>query len=137
MLPYGATETFPTTNNAWALVYPDGSILTGIVPSTAGPITAYDLVNSWSWTWASSTFVAPVVPGTLVRGILPFSAATTGSVLFSVAFASSAYVIKLTPEADTVTGNIPAVAYASKTTTGFDVVVSGVYSGEVAYEAVL
>lgn len=137
VLPYGASETKPTTNNAWSIVFPDGSIVYGVVPSVAGPLTIDDLISTYSWVWASSTYVAPVTPGTLVRGTASFVAASSASVLFSTAFASSAYVIKLTPSVDSVTGNIPAVGYDNQTTTGFDIVTSGVFTGTVSYEAVL
>jgi len=136
-LPYPAASHPASPATTWSIQLPSGDIWSGQVPAVAGPVDIDTLRTTYGWTQVNQTYVAPVTPGTLVRGIATFTAASTASILFSVPFASSAYVISLTPEADTTTGNIPAAAYANKTTTGFDIVLSGVYDGEVAYEAVL
>lgn len=137
VLPYGASETKPTTNNAWTIIFPDGSQVYGVVPSVAGPLTIDDLISTYSWVWSSDRYVAPVTPGTLVRGVATFTAATSATITFSASFASTSYVIKLTPSVDSSTGNVPAVGYGSKTTTGFVIHTTGVFTGTCDYEAVL
>jgi len=136
-LPY-STSSYPTTPTAeWSIVLPTGDIWTGVVPAVAGPLTIKELEESHGWTPSGTVEVAPVTPGTLIRGTATFAAATTVSVLFSVPFASSAYNIKLSPSADTVSGGIPVVAWTNRTTSGFDIVASGVTTCSVCYEAVL
>lgn len=139
-LPYGAGETNPAVPELkWSIVFPDGSILTGSVPSTAGPVTVDDLLGSYGWVWASQVYVAPVTAGVFAKGTAVFSGgSTTATIVFLSPFVDNTYQIELTPSTDTNDGTIPRVAWANKTTTGFDVVIdtSG-YVGAVDYEAQL
>lgn len=136
-LPYPAASHPASPATTWSIQLPSGDIWSGQVPAVAGPLTLDDLRATYSWVQLNAVYVAPVTPGTLIRGTATFTAASTASILFSVPFASSAYGIKLTPSVDSVTGNIPAVGYDNQTTTGFDIVTSGVFTGTVSYEAVL
>lgn len=138
-LPYGATETHPAIPEAkWSLVFPDGSILTGSVPSTAGPVTVDDLIGSYGWVWAAQIYIAPVTAGTFAKGTATFSLSGTATIVFLTPFVDNTYQIELTPSVDTVDGTIPRVAWANKTTTGFDVVLDTTgYSGSVDWEAQL
>lgn len=135
-LPYGATETKPTSPAAeWSIVLPDGRVVTGVVPSDAGPLTIDDLISSHGWEFNTSVYVAIPTPGTLIRGTAVFTAASSAAVTFGGApLASSAYIIKLTPSIDTDTSEPPAVGWSSKTTTGFTINVSGVFTGSVDWE---
>lgn len=138
VLPYSATSIHPATPAAqWTIMLPSGDQWVGQVPSVAGPLTIDDLVQTYSWTATSSVYVAPVTPGTLVRGTKVFTASSSEPVAFSVAFASSAYTIRLSPSIDSVTSNIPAVAWSDKSTTGFTIQVTGSFTGSVDFEAVL
>lgn len=137
VLPYPAATHPSTPTSQWSIVLPSGDIWTGTVPAAAGPFTIDDLRLTYSWTATSSVYVAPVTPGTLVRGTATFTAATSAAILFALPFASSAYQITLTPSLDTVSLTAPVVAWSSKTTTGFTINVSGVFTGSVDWEAVL
>jgi len=139
VLPYGATESLPASPvMKWTIVLPDGRQIYGTVPSVAGPLTLNDLLTTHGWAFTTSTYVAPVTPGTLARGTATFTAASTFDVVFAGApFASAAYGIRLTPSIDTNTSEPPAVGWSSKTTTGFTINVSGVFTGSVDWEAVL
>lgn len=137
-LPYGATETHPATPAArWSLVFPDGSVLTGVVPSVAGPLSVDDLVETYEWTWASQVYVAPVTEGTYAKGTVSFSASSTASVVFLTPFAANTYQIELTPSVDSGDGTLPRVGWNNKTTTGFDVATDGSFTGQVDWSAQL
>lgn len=137
VLPYGATATKPTSPAAvWSIIYPDGRVLSGTVPSAAA-VTIDDLETTYSWTWSSSVYVAPVTPGTLTRGSKTFTASASEAVVFSTAFASAAYNIKLSASVDSGTGTVPTVGWSSKSTTGFTIVATGIYTGTVDFEVVL
>lgn len=139
-LPYGATETHPSTPLAkWTLVFPDGSLLTGVVPSDAGPLSVDDLIEDHGWAWASQIYVAPVTAGVFAKGTVSFSGGSaTASVVFLSPFVSNAYQVELTPSVDSNDGTIPRVAWSDKTTTGMTVNVdSENYVGSVDWEAQL
>lgn len=136
-LPY-PTSTYPTTPApVWSIVLPSGDIWSGEVPAVAGPLTLKTLEQTYNWAQTGSIYVAPVTPGTLAEGIATFTAATTAAILFSTPFASDTYRITLTPSVDSVTGNIPAVGYASKTTSGYTITSTGVFTGKVDWTAKL
>lgn len=122
-LPYGATETHPAQPPVrWTLVFPDGSMLSGVVPSVAGPLSVDDLIADYGWTWASQVYVAPVTAGSFAKGTVSFSpGSSTASVVFLSPFVDNTYQITLTSSVDSVDGTIPRVAWSSKTTTGFTV----------------
>lgn len=133
-----AGESKPASPAAkWSIVLPDGKVLTGSVPAVSGPLTLDDLETTHGWTWNSSVYVAPVTPGTLVEGTAPFTAQEYFDVAFGVDFASAAYRIKLTPSVDSVTGNVPDVAWESKTASGFRIRMAGEFTGSVDWEAKL
>jgi hypothetical protein len=137
-LPYSSGETHPASPEArWSLLFPDGQILSGEVPSVAGPLRVDDLVQTYGWSWSSSVYVAPVTPGTLARGIASFTGASSSvTILFSSPFVSSGYGLKLAPSYDAATE--PKVYYSNKSATGFDIVVSdSAYVGTVDWEATL
>ena len=137
-LPYSASAAHPATPSAvWTIILPSGDQWYGAVPSVAGPLTIDDLVQTYSWVSSSAAYIAPVTPGTLAVGTATFSVAVTATIVFSAVFASSAYRIKLTPSVDSVTGNVPVVAFEDKTTTGFVIRSSGSFSGTVDWEAAL
>lgn len=136
-LPYPAAEHPASPTPIWTIVLPSGDQWEGIVPAVAGPLTLDDLRTTYSWVQANSIYVAPVTPGTLVRGIATFTAAATVSILFSVPFTAATYNIKLTPSVDSGTGTVPVVGFDNQTTTGFDIVTTGVFTGTVCWEAVL
>lgn len=138
-LPYGASETHPTSPSPqWSIVLPDGRVLTGVVPSVAGPLTLDDLIQTYDWGFNTSIYVAPVTPGTLARGTVTFTASESESVVFvGFAFASANYIITLTPSIDTDTEDPPVVAWSAKTTTGFTINASGSFTGSVDWRAEL
>lgn len=126
VLPYAATETQPSSPLAkWSLLFPDGSILTGVVPSVAGPLTVYDLVNTHGWAWSSQVYVAPVTAGASAKGTASFTGASdTVSIVFATYFVSATYQIYLGASVDSVTGAPLSASYNNKTTSGFDIVVA-------------
>lgn len=136
-LPYLATETHPTTNVKWSILFPDGMVASGEVPSVAGPLTIDDLILTYGWTWSTQIATAPVVAGVLARGIATFSGGTdTASIVFGSPFVSAGYAIKLTISYDSGTLALPM--YANKTTTGFDIkVTDSAFVGTVDWEAAL
>ena len=137
VLPYPAASHPATPTASWSIILPSGDIWSGNVPAAAGPFTLDDLRLTYSWVQLNAVYVAPVTPGTLVRGTATFTAATTATVVFGVPFAASTYQIFLTPSADSVTSSVPAVGWSSKTTTGFTINTTGAFTGSVDYEAVL
>lgn len=139
-LPYGDGETHPADPPAkWSLLFPDGSVLTGVVPADPGPFSVDDLIETHGWTWASQVYVAPVTAGVFAKGTAVFSGGSaTATIVFLSPFVLNTYQLTLAPSTDTVDGTIPRVAWANKTTTGFDVVVdSSDYVGSVDFEAQL
>lgn len=134
-LPYAA-DTLPASPvPEWTLLFPDGRMFTGAVPSVAGPLTVNDLIESHGWVPSNSVYVSPVTPGQLARGSAPISAGTTATVTFVSPFASNAYVITLTCSIDSVTGDTMTANYDNKTTTGFDIITAGEFTGTVDWEA--
>lgn len=138
-LPYGdQTETHPyAPEPRWSLVFPDGRVVSGVVPADAGPLSVDDLIDSHGWSFASSVYVAPTAPGQLARGTAVFSSADSAVVLLEPPMASSAYVIKLAPSVDSVTGEVPVVGYDAKSTTGFTLRAAGSGSFSVDWEVSL
>lgn len=122
-LPYAATETDPgAPPMQWSLLFPDGSILAGAVPSETGPLDLKALRTLHGWRWLSQVYVTPVTPGTFAKGTAAFAGgATVATIVFLTPFASSAYQISLAASADTVDGTIPRVGWANKTATGFEI----------------
>ena len=141
-LPYGSAGTHPgTPTPRWTIVLPDGKMLTGVVPDLAGPFTLDDLATATgtgvaAWQWANEVYVAPRTPGTLARGSAPFSGASSYAVIFTSPFAALPY-LKLTASTDSISGQIPEVAYSSKSTSGFTINVSDTFTGSVDWEAIL
>lgn len=136
-LPYPTSEHPASPAATWTIVLPSGDMWSGAVPAVAGPLTLDDLRLTYSWTQVNAVYVAPVTPGTLARGTATFSAATSATVVFGTAFAANTYSIKLSPSVDSSTGNVPVMAWDSKTTTGFSIVSSGVVTCSCDWEAVL
>ena len=142
-LPYGGASTHPgTPASKWTIALPDGKKLTGTVPDLAGPFTLDDLASAngtgvAAWTWGNEVYVAPVTPGTLARGVAPFSGASSYSIIFDVPFASSAYDITLTASVDSVTSQQVIPSYTSKSTSGFTIVTTETFTGEVSWRASL
>lgn len=140
VLPYGGGESNPAQPPMrWTLVYPDGSQLSGVVPSVAGPVSADDLIANHGWSWVSSVYIAPVTPGTLARGTVSFSgSSSTATVVFLTPFSTNTYQLTLTPSVDANDGSMPQVAWSGKTATGFTINVGpSSYVGSVDFEAKL
>lgn len=136
-LPYGADTLPDLPVQKWTLLFPDGRMVTGEVPSVAGPLTINTLISTYDWVWSSSVYVAPTTAGQLARGSATITADTTASVVFVAPFASTSYVIKLTCSVDSVTGDTMTANYSNKTTTGFDIETAGEFTGTVDWEASL
>ena len=136
-LPYAA-DTLPASPvQEWSLLFPDGRVCSGAVPSIAGPVTLNTLILTYGWRFNTSVYVAPVTAGTLARGVATITADTTATVLFVAPFSSTAYVIKLTCSLDDTTGDTMTASYTNKTTAGFDIVTAGEFTGTVDWEASL
>lgn len=105
VLPYASTETHPTSPEAqWTLLFPDGQMLTGVVPAAAGPFGVDDLVETYGWRWSSSIYAAPVTPGAVARGSVSFNGSSnTATVLFVPEMTASDYLITLASSVDTNT----------------------------------
>lgn len=136
-LPYGADTLPDSPVQKWTLLFPDGRMVTGEVPSVAGPLTINTLISTYDWVWSSSVYVAPTTAGQLARGSATITADTTASVVFVAPFSSTSYVIKLTCSVDSVTGDTMTANYSNKTTTGFDIETAGEFTGTVDWEASL
>ena len=131
------TESQPSTPEPkWSLLFPDGQVLTGVVPVGPGPYTVHDLVLTYAWVWASRVYVAPVVAGSFAQGQVTFAGASaSASVLFASAFATPP-LIAVTTSIDSVDSTLPKVAYANVTTTGFDIYVDpSTFTGTVDWQA--
>lgn len=140
VLPYGDGETHPADPLAkWSLLFPDGSVLTGTVPADPGPFAVDDLITDHGWTWASQVYVAPVTAGVFAKGTAVFSGGSaTATIVFLSPFVLNTYQLTLAPSVDSVDGTIPRVAWANKTTTGFDLVCDTAdYQGQVDWSAQL
>jgi len=135
VLPY-STETHPLSPPLiWNLIFPDGRILSGVVPAVAGPLLLDDLVTTYSWVWtAAATYLSPG-NGVFAKGSAPFSAQESLVINFTTPFTSSTYEITLTPSIDTVTSAIPVTGYSNKTMNGFTINTSGTYSGAIDWVA--
>jgi len=136
-LPYAADTLPDSPLQKWTILFPDGRMVSGAVPSVAGPLTINDLIASYDWAWSASVYVAPVTQGQLARGVATITADTTATVLFVAPFSSTAYVIKLTCSLDDTTEDTMTASYTNKTTTGFDIVTAGEFTGTVDWEASL
>lgn len=133
-LPQGGSSKPTTPEPKWSIVLPDGKVLTGVVPDVAGPLTLDDLETTYSWTWATSVYVAPAVPGQLARGRKTLTATDTSIVVYDSPFAADPK-ITLTPSVDSVTGDVPTFGYTSNSLTGFTIKMGGVFTGTVDWEA--
>jgi len=140
-LPQAASETHPTSPvQTWSILLPDSRVLTGAVPATAGPLLLDDLIVTYSWAWSVGIAYSAPTAGVEARGTAAFTPSTSTVTVgpFLVSMSSSAYQIKLAAQVDTVTGNIPGVGWANKTTTGFDIVITTAgYTGSVDWEVTL
>lgn len=136
-LPYAADTLPDSPLQKWTILFPDGRMVSGAVPSVAGPLTINTLISTYDWVWSSSVYAAPTTAGQLARGSATITADTTASVVFVAPFASTSYVIKLTCSVDSVTGDTMTANYSNKTTTGFDIKTAGEFTGTVDWEASL
>ncbi len=140
VLPYASTETHPTSPEAqWTLLFPDGQMLTGVVPAAAGPFGVDDLVETYGWRWSSSIYAAPVTPGAVARGSVSFNGSSnTATVLFAPAMTASDYLITLASSVDTNTDEPMTVSYKNVSTSGFDIISKdAAYVGTVRWSATL
>ena len=140
VLPYGDGETHPADPPAkWSLLFPDGSVLTGVVPPDPGPFSVDDLITDYGWTWASQVYVAPVTAGVFAKGTAVFSGgSSTATIVFLSPFVLNTYQITLAPSVDSVDGTIPRVGWSDKTTSGLTINVdSADYQGQVDWSAQL
>jgi len=136
-LPY-ATETHPSSPEPyWTILFPDGQMVSGVVPSVAGPLTVDDLIQTYGWRWVSSVYIAPVTPGSLARGIATFSGASNRvSIVFVPAFVSAPTAITIASSVDSGTGEPMLVSYDNMTASGFDLVAKdATYAGSVSWSA--
>lgn len=136
-LPY-ATETHPSSPEPyWTILFPDGQMVSGVVPSAAGPLLIDDLIESHGWAWSSSIYVVPVSPGAKARGVASFTGSSARvSILFSPSFASAPAEITIASSIDANTGEPMSVSCDLVTTTGFDLVAKdAVYVGSVYWTA--
>lgn len=135
-LPEVAESQPSSPEPKWSLLFPDGQVLTGVVPAGPGPYTVHDLVLTYGWVWSSQVYVAPVVAGSFAQGQVSFAGASAASsVLFASAFATPP-LVSLTPSIDSVDATLPSVAYANVTTTGFDIYVDpSTFTGTVDWQA--
>lgn len=136
-LPYPAAEHPATPAAYWTIVLPSGDQWYGAVPSAAGPFTIDDLRTTYSWVQTNSVYVAPTTAGTFVRGTATFTAASSVAIVFGAAFASAAYQIQLTPSVDSSTATAPGVGFSAKSTTGFTINTTGIFTGQVDWAAQL
>ena len=67
-LPEVAESQPSSPEPKWSLLFPDGQVLTGVVPAGPGPYTVHDLVLTYAWVWSSQVYVAPVVAGSFAQG---------------------------------------------------------------------
>ncbi len=136
-LPY-ATETHPSSPEPyWTILFPDGQMVSGVVPSAAGPLLIDDLIESHGWAWSSSIYVVPVSPGAKARGVASFTGSSARvSILFSPSFASAPAEITIASSIDANTGEPMSVSCDLVTTTGFDLVAKdAAYVGLVYWTA--
>jgi hypothetical protein len=140
VLPDASAETHPASPEAqWTLLFPDGQMLTGVVPAAAGPFGVDDLVQTYGWRWSSSIYAAPVTPGSVARGVVSFSGSSnSATVLFVPAMAASDYLITLASSVDTNTDEPMTVSYKNVSTSGFDIIAKdAAYVGTVRWSATL
>lgn len=135
-LPEVAESQPSSPEPKWSLLFPDGQVLTGVVPVGPGPYTVHDLVLTYGWVWASRVYVAPVVAGSFAQGQVSFAGASaSASVLFASEFATPP-LISLTPSIDSVDSTLPSVGYNNVTKTGFDIYVDpSTFTGTVDWQA--
>ena len=135
-----ATETFPNDPPPkWTIALPDGSMLAGVVPTLAGPISTKELVELHGWGWVSQLYIAPVTQGSYARGTAVFTGAGTDiAIIFATQFVDSSYLVTHSPGLDTNNGSIPQVGHSNKSTAGFTLSVSDPsFVGQVDWEAKL
>lgn len=140
VLPDASAETHPVSPEAqWTLLFPDGQMLTGVVPAAAGPFGVDDLVQTYGWRWSSSIYAAPVTPGSVARGVVSFSGSSnSATVLFVPAMAASDYLITLASSVDTNTDEPMEVSFKNVSTSGFDIIAKdAAYVGTVRWSATL
>ena len=134
-LPYGASETLPATPDpTWMIIFPDGRIIQGVVPSVAGPITVNALLQTYAWTQIDAVYTQPLTPGALAEGVATITADTTAAIVFATAFASTPR-IQLTASLDTVTSAAVTANYSSLSNTGFTINMGGTFTGTVCWSA--
>lgn len=134
-LPYGASETLPATPDPeWFLIFPDGRIIKGVVPSVAGPITVNALLQTYSWTQVDAIYTAPLTPGALAEGVATITADIVATIVFATAFASVPR-IQVSASLDSVTNSVVAVGYSAESTTGFTINMGGTFTGTVCWSA--
>ncbi len=140
VLPDASAETHPVSPEAqWTLLFPDGQMLTGVVPAAAGPFGVDDLVQTYGWRWSSSIYAAPVTPGSVARGVVSFSGSSnSATVLFVPAMAASDYLITLASSVDTNRDEPMEVSFKNVSTSGFDIIAKdAAYVGTVRWSATL
>jgi len=134
-LPYGASETLPATPDpTWMIIFPDGRIIQGVVPSVAGPITVNSLLQTYSWTQIDAVYTQPLTPGALAEGVATITADTSAAIVFATAFASAPR-IQVSASLDSDTSAVVAVGYSSVSTTGFTSNMGGTFTGTVCWSA--
>lgn len=135
-----ATETYPNDPPPkWTIALPDGSMLVGVVPTLAGPISTKELVESHGWGWVSQVYIAPITQGSYARGTAVFTGSGTDvQIIFLSNFPSSEFLVTHSPGIDTNTGLIPSVGHSNKSTSGFTLSVNDPgFVGQVDWEAKL
>ena len=128
------TEQYPTTQT-WAIALPSGLTLQGVPPSVSGPLKIYDLLNTYSWAYASGTATGG---GTTTEqsGEIAFTGQDTWAVLFSsTGLSSSTYTISLSLSTDTSIGGSPTANWANRSKTGFTINLSQAFNGTLTWRA--
>lgn len=134
-LPYGSGETLPATPDpTWMIIFPDGRIIQGVVPSVAGPITVNSLLQTYSWTQLDAVYTQPLTPGALAEGVATITADTTATIVFATAFASAPRVT-VSASLDSVTSGVVPVAFSAVSTSGFTINMGGTFTGTVNWSA--
>lgn len=138
-LPYGATETKPSNpDKEWSLVFPDGRILSGVVPTVAGPLSIDDLITSYSWVWTSVAAYTPPASGVESRGTATFVSSQMANIIFLTPMILSSYQIELSISEDAnIPGTAPSYFWSNKTTTGFTINTGTPFTGSIDWVAKL
>ncbi len=134
-LPYGVGSTLPDSPEPeWMIVFPDGRIIKGVVPSVAGPVTVNDLLATYSWTQIDAIYTQPLTPGELAEGVATITADDTATIVFASPFVSTPR-IQLTSSLDSVTSAVVTVNYTSASSTGFTIKLGGISTCTVNWSA--